>query len=70
LRVARETKECPCTTGFELDVHQASGSIRAPIISGPSDRARRFYVRLNNGTRAIDDERERERYIAQRWGRG
>jgi hypothetical protein len=27
-----------------------------------------FFIRLNNGTRAIGDERERERYIAQRWG--
>jgi low temperature requirement protein LtrA len=26
-----------------------------------------FFVRLNNGTRAIADGRERERYIAQRW---
>jgi hypothetical protein len=26
-----------------------------------------FFVRLNNGTRAIDDEREIQRYIAQRW---
>ncbi|HEV8421535.1 MAG TPA: hypothetical protein VGR13_09295 [Actinomycetota bacterium] len=29
-----------------------------------------FYMRLNNKTRAIEDEKERERYIAQRWGRG
>ncbi len=28
-----------------------------------------FYIRLNNGTRAIEDELEVERYIAQRWGR-
>lgn len=28
-----------------------------------------FYVRLNNDTRAIEDEQERQRYIAQRWGR-
>ena len=27
-----------------------------------------FFVRLNNGTRAIEDEREIQRYIAQRWG--
>jgi hypothetical protein len=27
-----------------------------------------FFVRLNNGTRAIPDEMERQRYIAQRWG--
>jgi len=27
-----------------------------------------FYIRLNNGTRAIEDDLEVERYIAQRWG--
>lgn len=27
-------------------------------------------VRLNNGTRAIEEPAERERFIAQRWGRG
>lgn len=26
-----------------------------------------FFVRLNNGTRSIDDEVEREKYIATRW---
>jgi type I restriction enzyme, R subunit len=26
-----------------------------------------FFVRLNNGTRAIEDEREIQRYVAQRW---
>ena len=36
--------------------------------AGPFVKATRFYVRLNNGTRAIDDERERDRYIAQRRG--
>jgi hypothetical protein len=28
-----------------------------------------FYVRLNNGTKAVDDPHERELYIAERWGR-
>jgi hypothetical protein len=27
-----------------------------------------FLVRLNNGTRAIIEDRERQRYISQRWG--
>ena len=27
-----------------------------------------FLVRLNNATREIKDEKERERYIAPRWG--
>lgn len=29
----------------------------------------KFFVRINNATRSIDDERERERYIASRWPR-
>ena len=37
--------------------------------SSQFDRKRIFYIRLNNGTRAVEDEKERERYIAQRWGR-
>lgn len=37
---------------------------------GQHQRARRFYVRLGNGTRQITDEAEIERYVAQRWGRG
>ena len=32
-------------------------------------KRRHFSVRLNNGTRAVEDQTERERYIAQRWGR-
>jgi hypothetical protein len=26
-----------------------------------------FFIRLNNGTQAIRDEGERQRYVAQRW---
>lgn len=28
---------------------------------------RRFCIRLNDGTRALEDEQERGRYMAQRW---
>lgn len=31
-------------------------------------QVRRFYVRLNDGTRTIEDGREPESHIAQRWG--
>jgi len=55
-------------------VEQSGDPVEAEVTvadkRGQFGKARRFYVRLNNGTRAIDDERERERYIAQRWGRG
>ncbi len=36
---------------------------------GQFGKKRLFYVRLNTATRAIEDDREQERYIAQRWGR-
>jgi hypothetical protein len=35
---------------------------------GQFSKSQVFFVRLNNGTRAIREERERERYVAQRWG--
>jgi len=34
---------------------------------GQQSKERLFFIRLNNGTRAVDDPKERERYIAQRW---
>ena len=36
---------------------------------GQHAKKRIFYVRMNNGTRAIDNEAEVEKYIAGRWGR-
>jgi hypothetical protein len=27
-----------------------------------------FYVRIGNGTRAITDPNERDKYVLQRWG--
>jgi hypothetical protein len=37
---------------------------------GQFSKKRMFFVRLNNATRAIEDEDERQRYIAHRWGGG
>ena len=31
-------------------------------------KLRRFFIRLNNGTKSIDDDVEIERYVHQRWG--
>jgi hypothetical protein len=38
---------------------------RVTTSQGPKES---FFIRLNNGTRAIDDDTEVQRYVAQRWG--
>ena len=35
---------------------------------GSLEKKKAFFVRINNGTREITDETEREKYIAMRWG--
>lgn len=35
--------------------------------TGQHQKKQSFYIRLNNATRAIDDETEVEKYIASRW---
>jgi len=62
------------TTGVRRPTSKGSGHpVEAEVTvadqQGQFARKRLFYVRLNNGTRAIEDGKERERYIAQRWGR-
>jgi hypothetical protein len=37
--------------------------------AGTVSKQQEFFVRLNNATRAFDEEGERQRCIAQRWGR-
>jgi len=39
-------------------------------VSTASGMADKFFVRINNSTKAFDDETERQRYLAQRWGGG
>ncbi|MEO8292756.1 MAG: RNA-binding domain-containing protein [Actinomycetota bacterium] len=58
-----------CRVHVEASGHPVEAEVTVVDRQGRSGKERRFYVRLNNGTRAIEDERERERYIAQRWGR-
>ncbi len=36
---------------------------------GQHEKKQMFYVRMNNGTRSIDDESEIQRFIAGRWGK-
>jgi hypothetical protein len=42
--------------------------VTVPDAQGQLLKRRVFYVRRSNGTKAIADEEERERYIAERWG--
>ncbi len=59
-----------CRVHVEPSGHPVEAEVTVADRQGQFGRKRLLYVRLNNGTRAIEDERERERYIAQRWGRG
>ncbi|MGH2547117.1 MAG: AlbA family DNA-binding domain-containing protein, partial [Actinomycetota bacterium] len=57
-----------CRVHVEPSGHPVDADFVAVDDHGQFSKQRVFFVRLNNGTRAIRDERERERYIAQRWG--
>ncbi|HEX8099374.1 MAG TPA: RNA-binding domain-containing protein, partial [Actinomycetota bacterium] len=52
----------PCGFPVRAEVTAADGK-------GQFSKRREFFVRLNNGTRAIEDDGEFQRYIAQRWGK-
>jgi hypothetical protein len=58
------------------DMSQRRGGLEARLeITAVDDlgqysKRQEFFVRLNNGTKAISDERERQRYVSQRWGSG
>ncbi|MEX0754139.1 MAG: DEAD/DEAH box helicase family protein [Actinomycetota bacterium] len=58
-----------CRVHAEPSGHPVEAEVSMADRHGQFARKRLFYVRLNNGTRAIEDQVERERYIAQRWGR-
>jgi type I restriction enzyme R subunit len=48
--------------------HPVEAEVTVADAHGQQSKERVLYVRLNNGTRAVEDQKERERYIAQRWG--
>ena len=52
-----------CRVHVEPSGHPVYAEI--PTVQG---KRRSFFIRLNNGTRAIEDDLEIERYVAQRWG--
>ncbi|MGH2654939.1 MAG: AlbA family DNA-binding domain-containing protein, partial [Actinomycetota bacterium] len=57
-----------CRVHVEPSGHPVDADFVTVDDHGQFSKSQVFFVRLNNGTRAIRDERERERYIAQRWG--
>jgi type I restriction enzyme R subunit len=56
-----------CRVHVEPSGHPVEAEVTTANDHGQLAKKRVFFIRLNNGTRAIEDERERERYIAQRW---
>jgi type I restriction enzyme, R subunit len=59
-----------CRLHVEPSGHPVEAEVTTVDRQGQFGKKQAFFVRLNNGTRAIDDERERQRYIAHRWGAG
>ncbi|MFN2544604.1 MAG: RNA-binding domain-containing protein [Actinomycetota bacterium] len=57
-----------CRVHVDPSGHPVDAEVTVVDKRGQFGKKRLFYVRLNNGTRAIEDEKERQRYIAQRWG--
>ena len=56
-----------CRVHVKPSGHPVHADVTLVDKNGQHQRQRAFYVRMNNGTRAIDDEAEVEKYIANRW---
>jgi type I restriction enzyme, R subunit len=59
-----------CRVHVEPSGHPVEAEVTVADERGQLRREQAFFIRLNNGTRAIRDDRERQRYIAQRWSGG
>jgi type I restriction enzyme R subunit len=57
-----------CRVHVEPSGHPVDAEVMVADKQGQFTKKQVFYVRLNNGTRSISEEKERQRYIAQRWG--
>jgi type I restriction enzyme R subunit len=57
-----------CRVHVEPSGHPVDAEVTLPDAQGQLLKRRVFYVRRSNGTKAIADEEERDRYIAERWG--
>ena len=58
-----------CRVHIKPSGHPVHAEVTIVEKQGQHRKKRVFYVRMNNGTRPIDDEAEVEKYIASRWGR-
>ncbi len=58
-----------CRLHVDPSGHPVEAEVTVADKSGQFGKKQLFFVRLNNATRAIEEDKERERYIAQRWGR-
>lgn len=58
-----------CRVHVEPSGHPVEAEVTVVDKQGQFGKKHVFYIRLNNGTRAVEDQTERERYVAQRWGR-
>ena len=56
-----------CRVHVKPSGHPVHATVTVVDKQGQHQKKRMFYVRMNNGTRAIDDEAEIEKYIANRW---
>ena len=57
-----------CRVHVEPSGHPVEAETTIADAKGQFVKKRKFFIRLNNGTRAVTDEEQRQRYIAQRWG--
>jgi type I restriction enzyme, R subunit len=57
-----------CRVHVEASGHPVEAEVSVADRQGQFTKKRVLYIRLNNGPRAIEDEKERERYVVQRWG--
>jgi predicted HTH transcriptional regulator len=56
-----------CRVHVKPSGHPVHADVTTIDKAGQHQKKRVFYVRMNNGTRAIDDEAEIEKFIASRW---
>lgn len=56
-----------CRVHVKPSGHPVHADVTVVDRNGQHQKKRVFYVRMNNGTRSIDDDAEIERYIADRW---
>ena len=56
-----------CRVHVEPSGHPVRAEVTVADANGQFGRKSLFFIRLNNGTPAIEDERDAQRYIAQRW---